>query len=483
MAGEWAEHKDPATGKTYYFSKLNNETTWERPAALQKRDWVELKDPASGKTYYHNKFTQETVWHRPEVLAKDDWSEHKDEGSKKTFYFNKFTQETTWERPAVLAKDDWIEYKDSATGKSYYGHKHTGETTWDRPAVLAKADWVEHTDPNTKKLFYFNTRTQETSLLKPAVLEKDDWTEYKDSATGRLYYCNKATKETTWEKPAVLAKDDWTEHKDPATGKTFYCNKLTKQTFWERPAELVKCDWVEYSDPKTGKRYYYNQYTEETAWESWSVIPVDSETLERIKALFVVTKPGELGRGRDAHKYSRAYSNLEAGKLDDAAKSMPGSLPLGFSDKLASLSGVFGAGSYFAEDPEKIDQYTQPDAGQAAPGLEELHAQLFTEESPHPGEDTFYCFVVRATCGAALVIEGLDQERLKDVNTGKHVFLKPDRRQLCHIPGAVPSISYHTLVVELTKRKLPTAVLRFREIVLFEDTRVYPEYLIAYRRV
>ena len=28
----------------------------------------------------------------------------------------------------------------------------------------------------------------------------------------------------------------------------------------------------------------------------------------------------------------------------------------GFSDKLASLSGIFGAGSYFAEDPEKIDQ-------------------------------------------------------------------------------------------------------------------------------
>ena len=31
--------------------------------------------------------------------------------------------------------------------------------------------------------------------------------------------------------------------------------------------------------------------------------------------------------------------------------------PAGFSDKLASLSGVFGAGSYFAEDPEKIDQH------------------------------------------------------------------------------------------------------------------------------
>ena len=78
---------------------------------------------------------------------------------------------------------------------------------------------------------------------------------------------------------------------------------------------------------------------------------------------------------------------------------------------------------------------------------------------------------------------GLDHDRLKDVNTNKQVFLRSDRRQLCHIPGATPSISYHTLVVDVAKRKVPTSVLRFREIVLFEDTRVYPEYLIAYRRV
>lgn len=40
---------------------------------------------------------------------------------------------------------------------------------------------------------------------------------------------------------------------------------------------------------------------------------------------------------------------------------------------------MFGAGCYFAEDPEKIDQYVRPDPHHNAPGLEELHSRLYTD--------------------------------------------------------------------------------------------------------
>eukprot|EP00913_Durusdinium_trenchii_P000068 g62.t1 len=81
-------------------------------------------------------------------------------------------------------------------------------------------------------------------------------------------------------------------------------------------------------------------------------------------------------------------------KLEDASAGMPdelcapigekyllhGTLPehllhildQGFNDKLASSKGMFGAGAYFAEDPEKIDQYTRPDPGYESPGLEDV---------------------------------------------------------------------------------------------------------------
>ena len=45
-------------------------------------------------------------------------------------------------------------------------------------------------------------------------------------------------------------------------------------------------------------------------------------------------------------------------------------------------------------------------------------------------------------------------------------------------PDASPTFSYHTLVVNLG-----AAVLRFREFISFSGNRIYPEYLIAYRRV
>ena len=140
---------------------------------------------------------------------------------------------------------------------------------------------------------------------------------------------------------------------------------------------------------------------------------------------------------------------------------------------------MFGAGNYFAEAPEKIDQYTRPDEGLETPGLEELHSRLYRAGGNfHPGEDIFYCFLVRVTCGACLQTKGLDKERLRDVVTGQEVFLNNDRRELSRVPGATPTFSYHTLVVNLG-----AAVLRFREFISFSGIRIYPEYLIAYRRV
>lgn len=88
---DWTEHKDPTTGKTYYYNKLTKETTWTKPAPKLAAtaplapgapkapaapgappapgglppDWTEHKDPVTGKTYYYNKLTKETTWEKP----------------------------------------------------------------------------------------------------------------------------------------------------------------------------------------------------------------------------------------------------------------------------------------------------------------------------------------------------------------------------------------------------------------------------------
>eukprot|EP00913_Durusdinium_trenchii_P012258 g11510.t1 len=72
----WESAQDPASGKTYYFNRATNETSWTPPAAPAAPPpapampslppgWESAQDPASGKTYYFNRATNETRWDPP----------------------------------------------------------------------------------------------------------------------------------------------------------------------------------------------------------------------------------------------------------------------------------------------------------------------------------------------------------------------------------------------------------------------------------
>eukprot|EP00913_Durusdinium_trenchii_P004348 g4030.t2 len=188
----------------------------------------------------------------------------------------------------------------------------------------------------------------------------------------------------------------------------------------------------------------------------WSVCPVtDATTLNALRKMFLVDHPEDLGKGRDADK-----------------------------------KGMFGAGCYFAEDAEKVDQYARPDAGPSGPGhaeLAELHARLYREGRTHPGEDVFYAFVARVVCGACLHTDGLDRNRPpRDAASGQEIFVNSDMKQLVEIPGTTPPERYQTLVVNVAKGPVPgvssRSVLRNREFVSFNRVAIYPEYVLAFLR-
>eukprot|EP00435_Cladocopium_sp_Y103_P025373 s2946_g6.t1 len=123
--------------------------------------------------------------------------------------------------------------------------------------------------------------------------------------------------------------------------------------------------------------------------------------------------------------------------------------------------GLFGHGSYLAEDPAKSDQYATPDArGDAVQG----HVD-------EPPRNVCYMFLCRAVLGR--FVQTKDGE--KSLQDGKSIWSTPDKREFNTIPRF--DSPYHSLQVETGFQ-----VQRHREYILTHSERIYPEYLIAYKR-
>jgi hypothetical protein len=186
----------------------------------------------------------------------------------------------------------------------------------------------------------------------------------------------------------------------------------------------------------------------------------------------------------------------------------------GFNERFAGKTGsIFGAGSYFAQDIEKADQYTREgddryhsDEGEP---LHHLHSELYPGGADdHPGDENggvCYLLVGRVALGYPIRTNGRYRDPVygvggnpqgqyqcvamdRDASDTGYVFaggLSSTSRELEKLPGArnlTSGVRYHSLVVETVKRGGRGTVERFREFVSFHDMYSYPEFVVAYRR-
>lgn len=145
--------------------------------------------------------------------------------------------------------------------------------------------------------------------------------------------------------------------------------------------------------------------------------------------------------------------------------------------------GLFGEGTYFAENPAKNDQYTAADPA-INPQLQELHDILYRNkrDSPawgkgktgdHPGQ-VYYIILCRVAMGVFVpTMNGATS------TSGDSLWAR-EKKVLAQIPGLPQSMPchYHSMVAEKG-----ASLLRFREFMQFQQTRIYPAYLLAYWRV
>ncbi|CAK0818691.1 unnamed protein product, partial [Prorocentrum cordatum] len=266
--------------------------------------------------------------------------------------------------------------------------------------------------------------------------------------------------------------------------------------------------------------------------EGWRVVPMPTESAEfRCLQQALKTDPRELGKGRDVKEGSSKYSQLKLVRawrvehpplwrryaterhtiaeqirqckleiknprirreLWGALKGLPQELQKNVNEahllhgtspdivlqllsngpnERFSTVAMFGNGNYFAEDAAKTDQYVRCDPSYCrkhAGVLHELHKRLYSTSNSHPGS-VYYVFVCRVVLGCFVANEK------PGIGEWEGIYASPAAKELAVVPRVTPPVHYHSLVADVRD-------LRFREFVQFHDTRIFPEYLLAYQR-
>jgi hypothetical protein len=135
---------------------------------------------------------------------------------------------------------------------------------------------------------------------------------------------------------------------------------------------------------------------------------------------------------------------------------------------------------------------SDPAAKQTIDGLK----YAFFSEAPPVGStsnekvsDLCFVFVARVVLGAFVQLGTPATASSKQLRSNESVF-SAGTRELALIPGVTPPSHYHSAIAEVsglmarpgTHTEPGGNSLRFREMIVFRPTLIYPEYLIAYRR-
>ena len=132
--------------------------------------------------------------------------------------------------------------------------------------------------------------------------------------------------------------------------------------------------------------------------------------------------------------------------------------------------------------------------GRKGVSAEQIEAKKLTDilwpdgNCPPDIEQYQFVFLFRTVLGAFVQTGASTDKQLKEPS--KSVFASyAGRRELNFIPGSKPPTHYHSEIAEVkhagardTHSERGGCSLRFREMIVFRPTLVYPEYLVAYKR-
>mmetsp|Transcript_25073 Transcript_25073/g.58123 ORF Transcript_25073/g.58123 Transcript_25073/m.58123 type:complete len:283 (+) Transcript_25073:57-905(+) len=196
-------------------------------------NWVEHKDPSTGKTYYYNSVTKETTWTRPGLSSSTGAPPPPaPPGGPGT--------------PKAPLPSSLSGAKPFAPLGSPAAPRAPGAPTPPVPGSRA----ISSSSPSAPLAPPAPGTRPTVSIASPSpAAPSAPKAPLAPAAPGAPLAPKPATPLAPGAPRAPLApgapmapaapKDDWTEHKDPVSGKTYYYNKNTKETTWEKPKPAV----------------------------------------------------------------------------------------------------------------------------------------------------------------------------------------------------------------------------------------------------
>lgn len=151
--------------------------------------WEPVVDRGSGRTYFWNRATNETSWHPPMGGPPPHHPMPPHPHHPAPGY-----------GPPPLPYG-WEQIPDPASGRPYFCNRATGETSWTPPGPSAHhgPPPAHHGPPPTGAPM--PAPSPAPSAAPPPGPRREDWEQATDPASGKPYYINHATGQTSWTRP------------------------------------------------------------------------------------------------------------------------------------------------------------------------------------------------------------------------------------------------------------------------------------------
>lgn len=187
-AAAWVATIDANTGRTYYYNKKSNATTWEKP----KEGVENVTDAKDAKKMPTESATRKLLWRN--VL---------DANTGMPYWVNRATKAVQWEDPPAeelsIYLDDYLAMQEKRANSN--ADKNSVQTK-EEPKPAATSD-ANHKSPASTVTTPQPVTRVDDNIANTNANDISVWRSVVDGETGKTYWYNRITRETRWTPPAL----------------------------------------------------------------------------------------------------------------------------------------------------------------------------------------------------------------------------------------------------------------------------------------